>query len=250
MKYFSVLRPITIGTIPSSRRVLNIVNFDERRYCPEIDREAWGYIEYDGKMYDCAEYDLVEEKPLFKRDLLPGDSLLVCGVRAVIQKVLFQDVYNNEYDSNRSYIDCEIIDINGRYRHWKSHLDGGKVEYFDDDNHYDAFPDSMKVGIEYCRELLISAGVDCDNCLVFFKASNDFSKWYLYQNNKDLGYVDMGIIDDDGEQAYRSMLSEIHSVFSNTTFVAFSGTLTGGTYLVQDKPKRGYLAYIKSLCSS
>lgn len=246
-KYFSVLRPITPGSIPSSRRVLNIVNFDERKYCPEIKRDAWGYIEYDGKLYNCSEYDLIEEEPAFKRDLILGDTIVCSSMRRVIKKIIFQDVFNDDYDSSRSYVDCEILDIHGRYCHWKSHLDGGKIEYFDDDNHYEAFSDSMKANVEYCRELLTSEGVDCDNCLVFFKASNDFSRWNLYQNNKSLGYVDMGITEDDGEQEYRNMLSEVHSVFSKATFLAFSGNLTGGMYLVQDKPKSGYLAYIKSL---
>lgn len=31
---------------PSSNAVVEIVNFDTRRYCDEIKREAWGYIEY------------------------------------------------------------------------------------------------------------------------------------------------------------------------------------------------------------
>lgn len=53
MKYFSVHRPIGIGCYPKyirpgeENKVVEIVNFDERTYCPEVRGEAWGYIEYE-----------------------------------------------------------------------------------------------------------------------------------------------------------------------------------------------------------
>lgn len=45
-RYYSIMRPIGIGTYPTGARVTNIVNFHERKYVPEIGREAWGYIEF------------------------------------------------------------------------------------------------------------------------------------------------------------------------------------------------------------
>lgn len=48
-RYYSTHRPLDIGTFPKPQgnKVLNIQNFDERTFCKEIVREAWGYIEYE-----------------------------------------------------------------------------------------------------------------------------------------------------------------------------------------------------------
>ncbi len=49
MKYYSTQRPVAPGTFPkpNGNKVLEIVNFDERRYCGEASRDCWGYIEYE-----------------------------------------------------------------------------------------------------------------------------------------------------------------------------------------------------------
>lgn len=59
-KYYSVMRPVSIGTFPREG-VEEIVNFDNRTYCPEINREAWGYIEYNRELSEeeVAEYELI-----------------------------------------------------------------------------------------------------------------------------------------------------------------------------------------------
>lgn len=48
-RYYSTQRPISLGTYPrpQGNKVINLHNFDERTYCEEIGREAWGYIEYE-----------------------------------------------------------------------------------------------------------------------------------------------------------------------------------------------------------
>lgn len=49
MRYYSILRPVSIGTFPKpdGNEILKICNFDSRSYCKEIDREAWGFIDYE-----------------------------------------------------------------------------------------------------------------------------------------------------------------------------------------------------------
>lgn len=48
-RYYSTSRPLSIGTFPKPQgnMVLDIRNFDDRIFCEEIGREAWGYIEYE-----------------------------------------------------------------------------------------------------------------------------------------------------------------------------------------------------------
>ena len=49
MKYYSTQRPIVPGSFPKPQgnRVIAITDFDFKRLCPEIEREAWGYLEYE-----------------------------------------------------------------------------------------------------------------------------------------------------------------------------------------------------------
>lgn len=64
MRYYSTLRPVGIGTFPkpTGNKVLSIENFDSRIYVPEINREAWGYIEYEKPLSneDADNYDLIK----------------------------------------------------------------------------------------------------------------------------------------------------------------------------------------------
>ncbi len=47
-KYYSTQRPVSLGTYPKpyGNDILEIHNFDSRKYVQEINREAWGWIEY------------------------------------------------------------------------------------------------------------------------------------------------------------------------------------------------------------
>ena len=46
MRYYSTQRPVTPGSYPSSYAVEEIINFDQKTFCEEIGREAWGYIDF------------------------------------------------------------------------------------------------------------------------------------------------------------------------------------------------------------
>ena len=65
-RYYSIMRPIGIGTYPTGARVTNIVNFHERKYVPEIGREAWGYIEFSHTLSKKYQMDY---------ELLPGGGM-------------------------------------------------------------------------------------------------------------------------------------------------------------------------------
>jgi len=64
MRYYSTQRPVMPGTFPKPQgnKVLAIENFDERTFCMEIGREAWGYLEYEKPLTEkeAAAYELVE----------------------------------------------------------------------------------------------------------------------------------------------------------------------------------------------
>lgn len=46
MRYYSTQRPVMPGSYPNKAAVDEIHNFDEKTFCEEIGREAWGYIDY------------------------------------------------------------------------------------------------------------------------------------------------------------------------------------------------------------
>lgn len=46
MRYYSTQRPVGPGTYPRQGGTETVKNFDGPIYCKEIDREAWGYIDY------------------------------------------------------------------------------------------------------------------------------------------------------------------------------------------------------------
>lgn len=64
-RYYCTQRPVMPGCFPKPQgnKVLGIENFDERTYCKDIKREAWGYIEYEQPLTEkeAASYELVKE---------------------------------------------------------------------------------------------------------------------------------------------------------------------------------------------
>ena len=66
MRYYSTQRPIGPGTFPrpAGTTKIRIHNFDTRTYCPEIGRQAWGWIDYPEQLSekDARDYELISEK--------------------------------------------------------------------------------------------------------------------------------------------------------------------------------------------
>lgn len=60
-KYYCVMRPPAPGAIPRGTQAAH--QFDERRYVPEIDRMAWGWVRYAQELTpdEIADYELVRE---------------------------------------------------------------------------------------------------------------------------------------------------------------------------------------------
>ena len=46
-RYYSAQRPLGPGTYPRQGGTEKVTNFDRPVYCKEIDREAWGYVEFE-----------------------------------------------------------------------------------------------------------------------------------------------------------------------------------------------------------
>ncbi len=68
MRYYSTQRPIMQSSFPALRKnkVLTIVNFNEPKYCREVDRDCFGYIEYETPLTEkeMVEYELVRDRLL------------------------------------------------------------------------------------------------------------------------------------------------------------------------------------------
>lgn len=66
MRYYSTLRPISHGTYPKypNNKVTKIVNYNFRQLEQDINRQVWGYLEYEKPIPedDAYSYDLVPRK--------------------------------------------------------------------------------------------------------------------------------------------------------------------------------------------
>ena len=194
--YYSVNRPLTPGSIPNNKRVVNVVNFDEKKYVEAIGKSAYGYVEASSPIRDYEDYELVVAKPLFLRDVERGDIINCKGIRVIVDEILFQDLYNSE-DITRSYADIEFKDQKGNYRHWKSSLDGGNIEYYDDDNLMDDFAFDLEEIINECLRELQGNGIDTVNRLTYFRVAG--GKAYLYSGCENFGFVDLNNCNTDEE---------------------------------------------------
>ncbi|MEG1894668.1 MAG: hypothetical protein RR162_00410 [Oscillospiraceae bacterium] len=67
-KYYSTQRPVMPGGFPKGQLVVNIENFDDRKYVEEINKNAWGYIEYSEPLSgrEAEDYELVPVPPVSK----------------------------------------------------------------------------------------------------------------------------------------------------------------------------------------
>lgn len=64
------------------------------------------------------------------RKLEVRDSITCKGVTVVIDKIISQDAYIPEKGSLVApYINIEFVDTKGKYRSWKSEIDGGSIDY-------------------------------------------------------------------------------------------------------------------------
>ena len=60
-RYYCIMRPPMLGGLPAGREIWEAEAFPERRYIPEIDRMAWGWVEYETQLtpMEVSEYELV-----------------------------------------------------------------------------------------------------------------------------------------------------------------------------------------------
>lgn len=60
MRYYSTQRPLVPGGCPRAG-VQDVHNFDEKTFCEEIDREAWGYVDYNRELTkeEVEDYELL-----------------------------------------------------------------------------------------------------------------------------------------------------------------------------------------------
>lgn len=60
-KYYSLLRPISMGTCPTDN-VKSFANYNDRKYVESIGKYAWGEVFYTKKLKHPEDYDFEEDK--------------------------------------------------------------------------------------------------------------------------------------------------------------------------------------------
>lgn len=124
-RYYSKVRPIMIGGFPKSDSILEIVNFDEKKYDSYLGDYAYGYISVEGALEGYEDYELTEVKSLYRRKLQEGD-VIVTGKSSSVIVTIYNQI------SNGLEISCDFLDDNGKRVVWNSYETDGKVLYYDD----------------------------------------------------------------------------------------------------------------------
>lgn len=129
-----------------------------------------------------------------------GDKIRLNGYTVKIAEILSQDFYVDEfceYDGteDRSYIDLEFKDENGKYRHWKSHLDGGEVRYSEDGIETTKYPREAVGLYSVVYDMLKDSGFSCkDGFCSIIQVDNVWSVYYVWVKGEKesikLGYVE------------------------------------------------------------
>ena len=62
-RYYTTQRPLAPGAIPRLRIPVDFEAWPERQYVPEIDRIAWGWVEYRETLTpeEISDFELVSE---------------------------------------------------------------------------------------------------------------------------------------------------------------------------------------------
>lgn len=175
---------------------------------------------------------------IFPRDIQALDVVETLGKRYQVGKVLFCDAYNNEYDESRSYCDCEFLDTSGGYHHWKSHLDGGRVIYFDDGDKFaglsDEFMREITVETGVCLNVLKEYNISWETDILYFKINGNVAT--LYDNGEDMGFVDLcEDLCGDVDLIFKSLLDEIMGACKDCKYFFFPNKFSTTCYMFCEK---------------
>lgn len=104
-RYYCIMRPPMLGGLPFRRCSLSFEAFDERRYIPEIDRMAWGWVEFTEELTpaEISDYELIREprEDEMNNDLISRSALLSgYDVRKV-----------TEYDESGCGVDYKAVPV-------------------------------------------------------------------------------------------------------------------------------------------
>lgn len=90
IRAYSINRPVSLGTYPKGYEITDRVNFEARRYVEEIEREAWGYIDFAESVpqSELARFELVTKADTEKPNL-PSKNVI---------RAMARDYLNCEWD--------------------------------------------------------------------------------------------------------------------------------------------------------
>ena len=122
-RYYSTLRPLMVGGIPFPKdpgeSITTIVNFEEgRTYCKDIDRPAWGYIEYTAPLdqQQVSDYELMQANPelpvipCVDGDVVGGDEYY-CWLGSWGESAVQEFIIGKERTYYREEDICEMNDV-------------------------------------------------------------------------------------------------------------------------------------------
>ena len=112
--YYSTQRPVLPGGFPRNADVEMIENFDTKKFCDEIGREAWGFIEYRSeltkeeadayeltrggmKTYYCVTIAIDDKGKVIAA--ITNTIEAICKPENSFKSLKHKDIYNDWFDS-------------------------------------------------------------------------------------------------------------------------------------------------------
>lgn len=168
-RYYSKVRPIMIGGFPKSDSILEIVNFDEKKYDSYLGDYAYGYISTEEALEGYKDYELIEVKSFYRRKLQEGD-VIVAGKSSSVIVTIYNQI------SNGAEISCVFLDENGQRVVWNSYETDGTVLYYDDKDLSkdlnEAEEEELNVLLEGYRDIKTELGISDEDLTELCRSNN------------------------------------------------------------------------------
>lgn len=213
-----------IGGFPKSDAILDIVNFDEKKYDSYLGDYAYGYISTEEALEGYKDYELIEVKSLYRRKLQEGD-VIVAGKSSSVIVTIYHQLCNG------LEISCDFLDENGQRVIWNSYETDGTVLYYDDKDLSrelnEVEEEELNILLEGYRDIKTELGISDEDLTELCRSNN--STYILRSGSVN---VDAISLDFSKDSDLKALLKAITDRFGFVDRVLLPSAYTKGHLMI------------------